>query len=530
MKSICIILFVVAGSLLSTSCNKLDVGPSYQESDLTFWNNPASGMQALNSCYAGIYSSEYFFFNEDLSDNAFCISAVNGGQARNIAQGAYDGTTSRVAGEWAYHYGGIRTCNNLLANIDRVPNLDANLKARMIAEARFIRAFHYFQLITWYGDVPLVTSEIGLTESYSIARSPKAQVVNFILEDLDHAQQVLPVNTAYGDADKGRVTKGAAVALKAKLHLFEGNWPDVVTNCELLMNSNSYGSYALFPNYSALFTAANEYNAEVIFDFQFVPLTRTHAVQRFFIPRTEGQLICAIAPLQELVDSYVMLNGRPITDASSGYNEDAPYENRDPRFAATLVYDGSPFTRKDGSTFVVRTAPGTGANSVDNADATPTGYYVRKYYDQTADAANNSGLNLILLRYADVLLMYAEAKNELNQMNAEVWNTTVRALRARAGFTEATALDYPGLNQEAMRTLLRNERRSELAMEGQRIFDIRRWRIAETVLNGNAHGFEVNGANLVVDNRVFDRNKHYLWPIPQTDLNLNKNLVQNPNW
>lgn len=530
MKNIQYLFVLTIWAAISASCSKLDVGPSYQENDLTFWNNPAAGANALNSCYAGIYSSEYFFFNEDLSDNAFCVSAVNGGQVRNIAQGSYDGTTSRVAGEWAYHFGGIRTCNNLLANIDKVPGLEDGLKARMIAETRFIRAFHYFQLFTWYGDVPLITNEIGLAESYTIPRTPRAQIVEFVLNELDEVQAILPVNIAYAPADRGRITKGAAIALKARVQLYEGKWEDVITNCELLMSSNENGTYALFSNYAGVFTAANEYNSEVILDLQYVPLTRTHSEQRFFIPRTEGQLICGIAPSQELVDDYIMANGKTIGETGSGYSEDDPYIGRDPRFAATIIYDGASFTGKNGTTITVRTQPGTGDNSIDNADATTTGYYVRKYYDQTADVANNSGLNLMLIRYADVLLMYAEAKNELGQMDADTWNKTIRLLRQRAGFTEAGALDLPAGNQGTWQTIIRRERRSELAMEGLRIFDIRRWKTAETVLNGTLHGFKVNGAYLEVDTRVFDESKHYLWPVPQNELNLNKNIIQNPNW
>ncbi|HJY22282.1 MAG TPA: RagB/SusD family nutrient uptake outer membrane protein, partial [Hanamia sp.] len=153
-------------------------------------------------------------------------------------------------------------------------------------------------------------------------------------------------------------------------------------------------------------------------------------------------------------------------------------------------------------------------------------------YDKTADGANNSGLNLILIRYADVLLMYAEAKNELGQFTADDWNKTVGALRTRAGFTDMAALNFnSSLSQTALKDLIRRERRAEFAMEGTRVFDIRRWKTAETVLNGTLHGFKVNGQYLNVDNRVFDKNKHYLWPVPQNELDLNNNLKpNNPGW
>lgn len=524
------IVLVFSLMVILGACRKLDLAPSYQETDLDFWKRPDAAWNTLNTVYAQMYSDEYFFFNEDLSDNAFCISAVNGGRVRNIAEGAYDGRTDRVAGEWAFHYGGIRGCNNLLGNIDKVPGLSEAVKNRIIAEARFIRAYHYFNLYTWYGDVPLITNEINFEESFAIGRTARATVMNFVLSELDFCAAHLPTNVEYSAEDKGRITKGAAIALKARAYLYDNKWTDVVNTCEQLMNGSS-GSYGLLKDYASVFAPENEYSKESILEMVYIPGKRTQNQQRFFIPRTEGQLICGIAPSQELVDDYVMLNGKSIKDASSGYNEDEPYENRDPRFYNTIVYDGANWVRRDGSSFIVRTAPGTGNNSVDNADATPTGYYVRKYYDRTADGGNNSGLNLMLIRYADILLMYAEAKMELGQMTADVWDKTIGLLRQRAGFTDREALDFPSLSQDQMREVVRRERRTELAMEGLRIFDIRRWKIAENVLNGTLHGFKVNGEYLKVDNRVFDKNKHYLWPVPQNDIDLNKNLrPNNPGW
>jgi hypothetical protein len=524
-------MFIVLTLLVLASCKKLDLAPSYQETDLDFWKRPDAAWNTLNTVYSQMYSDEYFFFNEDLSDNAYCVSQVNGGRVRSIAEGAYDGRTDRVAGEWAYHYGGIRGCNNLLANIDKVPGLSDAIRTRIIAETRFIRAFHYFNLYTWYGDVPLITSEISFDESFQVKRTPRSEVMAFVLSELDFCVAKLPTNVQYSAEDKGRVTKGAAIALKARAYLYEGKWQETATACEQLM-SGANGTYGLLGNYASLFTVASEYSKESILELVYINGKRTHNQQRFFIPRTEGQLICGIAPSQELVDDYVMINGKGIHEAGSAYDEAKPYEDRDPRFYATIVYDGATWTRRDGSTFTVLTAPGTGSNSVDNADATPTGYYTAKYYDRTADGANNSGLNLMLIRYADVLLMYAEAKAELGQMTAEVWDKTIGALRKRAGFTDVAAINFnAALSPAELKNVIRRERRSELAMEGLRVFDIRRWKIAETVLNGTLHGFKVNGEYLKVDNRVFNKNKHYLWPVPQNDIDLNQNLKpNNPGW
>ncbi|GAB3298220.1 RagB/SusD family nutrient uptake outer membrane protein [Hymenobacter tenuis] len=521
-------------SLGFASCQELDIAPTDRPTDATFWTQPADAANVLATAYENLYNSEYFFFNEVLSDNAFNVSDVNGSNSRNIAQGAYGTNQQRVTNEWGYHYTGIRKSNVLLAHIDQIASLDAGLKSRYIGEARALRAFHYFQLLTWYGDVPLVTTEIGVNEAQQVSRAPRAQVLDFVLKELDEAAAALPVNTAYDVADRGRFTKGAALALKARVLLYEGRWAEVTAVTEQIMGG-TVGSYSLFPSYAGVFAPANEGNSEVLLDLQYLVPTRTHSEQRLFIPRTEGKLITAIAPTQELVNDYVTTTGQPINEAGSGYSEDTPYTGRDPRFEATIVHDGSVWRRPDGSTITIRTVPGTGDNSVDRADASPTGYYSAKYFDPTADANLNSGLNLILIRYADVLLMHAEAKNEQNQFTAADWDRTIGALRRRAGFTNAQALAFPGGTPESLRAILRRERRTELAMEGLRIFDIRRWRLAETVLNGFVHGIKagnpgVDNGYLRVDQRTFDPARHYLWPVPQRERDINPNLTQNPGW
>ena len=517
------------------ACQKLDLTPTDRPTDATFWSQPADAANVLNTVYENLYTAEYFFFNETLSDNAFNKSEVDGSNSRNIAQGSYGTNHPRVTNEWGYHYSGIRKSNLLLANIDKISSLEANLKARYRAEARAVRAFHYFQLLTWYGDVPLIEGEPTVAEAGSIARTPRAQVLDFVLKELDAAAADLPLNSAYAPEDRGRFTKGAALALKARVLLYEGRWADVTTLTEQFLNGTA-GSYSLVSSYASVFAPGSENNSEVVLDLQFAAPARVHSIQRLFLPRTEGRQVCSIAPTQELVDDYLMANGKAIGEAGSGYNEALPYAGRDPRLGATLAYDNYEWTRPDGSKITIRTLPGTGDNAVDRSDASPTGYYQAKYFDPTANGNLDSGLNLILIRYADVLLMHAEAKNEQGLLGAADWNRTVRLLRQRAGFTAAGALDYPaGSDQASMRAILRRERRTELAMEGLRIFDIRRWRIAETVLKGFAHGIKVgdpavDNGYLRVDQRNFDPARHYLWPVPQREVDINPSLGQNPGW
>jgi hypothetical protein len=510
-------------------CESLDTPLVDRESDITFWDKPEDALAALNSCYPDLYGADQYIFNESLSDNAYTKSN-NGSLVRDVANGSYGTSANLVREVWNARYAGIRRCNILLGNINNVTGLSDELKERYSAEARAIRAYHYSILMNNFGDVPLVRSEISIEASRTIARSPKAEVLQFILEELD-AAMVLP--TTFGDPDKGRFTKGAAMALKARVLLTENRWSEVAAICDAMINRGEGGNLDLFGNYAGIFMPENKDNIEVLLNVEFMPINREHGIQYYLIPPSLGGY-AAISPTQELVDSYILLNGRTIADPS--YNENSPYVNRDPRLDATIIRDGSQIQNANGTYTTIRTAPGTGTDAINNAsNATPTGYYVAKFYDRTARNMLNSGSNLILIRYAEVLLMYAEAKAQLGQFGQNEWDLTIRRLRSRAGFTDANALSFPSVGGAEMTEIIRRERRSELAMEGLRLMDLRRWRTAENELNGWVHGMKTNedaidNGYVRIENRIFDPNKNYLWPIPQAERDLNKNLTQNPNW
>ncbi len=532
---------LLAAAIWAGGCKDLDLAPTDRFTEATYWTSADRALNVLNSAYAGMYTADFFFSNDALSDNAYNQLGDFKG-ANSIARGAYDPALGRISEEWNFHYAGIKTCHVLLENIDRVPNIDATLKARILAETRFLRAFHYFQLMTWYGDVPLFTKDVSIDESRTLARSPRADVLTFVLAELDAAAGTLPTNTQYAAADRGRITKGAALALKARVLLYESRWAEVATTCEQLIDNTANGTYGLFPSYEGLFLPQGEGSQESILSLNFAPELRTHSNFRDFVPLSIGDRVNNLAPTQELVDNYLTISGRGIAEAGSGYVATTPYANRDPRLTATIVYDGYLWRKGDGSTSTIFIKPGStpantdARNEFGKQNASTTGYYVRKYYDPTANASFQSGLDLMLIRYADVLLMYAEAKNEQGQFTAAIWDKTIGALRRRAGFTVATALSFPtGGTQATLREVVRQERRSELAMEGLRVFDIRRWRTAETVLNGFARGAKfgdptVDNGFARVDRRTFDKDKHYLWPIPQLERDLNKSLSQNPKW
>lgn len=522
-------------------CKKMDLAPTDRFTELNFWESSENVNNALNNVYNRMYNSQYFFYNEALSDNAYTRLGISAGFPDAIASGSFTSTLARFQDEWSYYYTGIKAANIFLDNVDKNTTLDAATKTRMKAEVRFIRAFHYFKLTNWWGDVPLLTHDITPDEAKTIARSPKADVVKFVTDELDAVAAVLPTNVQYASTDRGRITKGAAKALKARVLLYQGNrMAEVAAICEDLMNNQSAnGSYSLVPKYEDVFSPANEYNSEVILDLQYVPNLRTWGEYIDFAPLSAGARGNNMAPTQELVNSYVMLNGKRIDEAGSGYDEANPYAGRDPRLAATVVYHGGTWRNASGTTQTIYIKPGSDPDpSAKNeykasGQGTATGYYWKKYYDPTAVAGFNSGLNLILIRYAEVLLMYAEAKQALGQMTEDVWNKTIRPLRVRAGFTDPGALAFPATGD--LTTIIRNERRTEFAMESLRIDDIRRWKLAEQVLNGWAHGAKFGDPS--VDNgyiraqlRAFDPSRHYLWPVPSSEIGKNGNLSQNPNY
>ncbi|PKB18838.1 RagB/SusD family nutrient uptake outer membrane protein [Flavobacterium sp. 5] len=526
-KHILVILIIS----LFWGCESLDTPLVDKESDLSFWDKPEDALNALNSCYPDLYGAEQFIFTESLSDNSYTKSN-NGSLVRDVANGSYGTSASLIRDVWNARYAGIKRCNILLDNIGKVPGISAELKNRYIAEAKAIRAFHYFILMNNFGDVPLVTRQISIEESRTMPRTPKAEVLQFILNELDFAK-TLP--NSYQDSEKGRFTKGAAMALKARVLLCENRWQEVADICNAIINNKEAGNLDLFNGtYADLFKPENKDNIEVLLNVEFMPINREQGIQYYLIPPSLGGY-AAISPSQELVDDYLLLNGKTIADPS--YNELTPYANRDPRLDATVIRDGSKVENPDGSFSTINTNLGTGDDAINtSSNCTPTGYYVSKFYDKTARNMLNSGSNLILIRYADVLLMYAEAKSKLNQFGANEWNQTIKKLRLRAGFSNVNALDFPTVSNTEMDEIIRRERRSELAMEGLRLMDLRRWKSAEVVLNGWLHGIKTNEAPSIdngyirVDNRVFDKTKHYLWPVPQSERDLNSNLTQNPNW
>ena len=533
MKLKTYMLYVVSAMMLLAACNDMENVPTNKFTDNSYWTSEAKAQNVVNMAYSQMYDAGKMWSDESLSDNVIDGRTVT--DQRAIRKGQATPSIGVFDSEWKNLYGGIKTCHVFLEKVDLVPNMNPAAKARMIAEIRFIRAAIYFRLVNFYGDVPFFTKDITLDEANSISRTSAATVLQFIHDELEDIKDDLPINTALSADEQGKITKGAVSMLQARVYLMEGNWDKVITYTDnLINNQGEYGIYDLYPSYRGLFEEENEYNQEVIMDRSYVKKLLTWGDMVDMAPLSVGGRAINRAPQQSLVDSYIMLNGKRIDEQGSNYNKDYPYANRDPRMTATIIYDGYDWSGNvnDGSQgTVIHIDPNT-STTVDKyiygSNNTATGYYVRKYYSPQDAGDLNSGLNIITMRYADVLLMYAEAKFEKGEFTEDIWNMTIKRIRERAGFTDSGALEYPSLSSDDMRKLIRNERRCELAMEGLRWFDIKRWKAGSEYLTGNVEGATFDGVGTIrVDSYNFNEQRDYLWAVPQSQIDLNHNLAPN---
>lgn len=522
MKRISAAALVMCVGLASAACDDsfLTTLPPDQLSDEVFWQEERDAVLSVNAIYPFLYGWEVMEFDA-ASDNAWAHKSFDDWYL--IGNGTVDAGNGTVAGIFNDSYRAIRRANELLANIDRIENMNADLNQRIKGEARFHRAYHYNLLANLFGDVPLILDPISISESQELTRTPRSQVIDQVLQDLDVAASALPIT--YPAAETGRATRGAAFALKARAALWDSRW-QVAADAAAEVMKPEYG-YSLHPNYTDLFRYAGEDSDEHILVDRHMSGQRSHGAFTSYGPRSlQGG--SDVVPLRSLVDSYRMSDGLPI-DQSPLYDEDDPYANRDLRMYGTLLYPGAEFA---GEIYNSLPDSPTADRVKNDFNATATGYQQIKYVDPEdfQDNRSNSGIDFILIRYADVLLMYAEAKVELGQIDQTVYDA-INQVRDRAGLPDLTGPH----SQDALREIVRQERRVELALEGLRMFDLRRWRIAEQVMPGRSYGIDFINASgqvetVLGDQRFFDPARDYLWPIPLKELDLISGITQNPGY
>jgi hypothetical protein len=511
-----IVLIFLLASISGCKKDLLNKSPLDALSPETFYKTEPEVKIGLAGVYNGLRenpTSIHWYQFDFMSDDAFCEHAWQG----SLEFGAWKQNSSSATAfdKWARAYSTIVRANKFMKNLETAPVSD-EIKKQMTAEARFIRAFMYADLIHFYGDVPLILAEQTLEEA-QVPRTSKNEVLNAILQDLDFAAQNLP--TKYSGSDVGRVTKGAALAYKARVYLYNQKWAEAAAAAKSVMD---LGIYQLVPNYESIFLEENENNVEVIFDIQYI---RDLAPQ----PWPTAALSFAEWPTPSvtasLINSYYMKNGLPVEKANSGYDAQNPFNNRDPRMTASIILPGSQMGAR-------KMIPAT--------DDVLTGARPRKYADLNIANRNNSAINTILMRYADILLMRAEALVEANSLTQEVYNL-INLVRARTSMPSVESVEGTALSQSQLRAIIRHERRVEFTFEGLRYADMYRWK--DVSLVHDVYGY--NRAKLsnpsspstwvyeqvLASNRTFDAQKGWLWPIPQVELQTNKKIIpQNPGY
>ena len=492
------ILLSFLATILFSCDSWLDVNPSDKYSTDTFWKTEEHAHAGLMGCYQALMPWRFLHTVEFdmLTSNGMAYNEANGTQ--EVGKGEHQSTTYLIGALWNNCYTGIGRTNTLIANMATV-QMDETEKLQMVGEAKFLRAFYYLNMADKFGGVPLITDAPNADEQAELPRNSKDEVINQIIKDLDDAINVLPEK--YASSDLGRITKGAALALKSRVLLYNSRWSDAAQTAKILIDENSY---QLFNDYRHFFSVDNKHNSEVIFNIESkIPEYQTdydHNIWRLNRP----------APLKELVDSYLCIDGKTI-DESPLYNSEKPYENRDPRLLKSIVCIGYQYLGR----------------TIKLDDVVTTGFGLKKYTSYEDDIAiplvERSEFNFILIRYAEVLLTYAEAQNEANGPDDSVYDV-INKLRKRPDINMPEL--QKGLSQDEMREVIRLERRIELAFEGLYYSDILRWKTAEIENNGVMHNYK----GVEVLKRSFNPNRDYLWPVPYNQIVLNPNLSQNPNW
>jgi hypothetical protein len=447
-----------------------------------------------------------------------------------------------IAGtQWARSYRSIRECNYALSVIDQV-QMSAGHKAWLTAELKFIRAYRYHDLVRNYGSVVLLGDKVynltdDLTAEGLFEKSSIAEGVQYVVAQLDEAAAGLPASTSAA-WQLGRATHGAALALKARMLLYAasplynaGTWQAAADAAQDVMDL----SYSLHPDYRALFLSPS--SNEIIFERLYAVGARHVCLEISNGPNGYGGW-AGNSPLQNLVDAYEVkvdeTTAVPFDWDNAAHKAD-PYANRDPRLDASILHNGSDYRGRQIETFL----PGgkDSKDGQDNWNASKTGYYLKKFLNDALPIQNPwdvAGTQpWIYLRYAEVLLSYAEAQNEVAGPEASVYDA-INLIRQRADMPDLPA----GLDQSGMRDAIRRERQVELAFEEHRFYDVRRWMIAMDTENEPAYGVSItkSGSTLMyqkvvaLDGRKFEE-KHYWLPIPRAEIQSSgERLDQSPHY
>lgn len=543
----------VALTLMASCSDFLDTLPSDALTPETTWKTEQDAQKFLIGCYDGWEKGEELLYMDCASDFGY----------NNFQWEGYkdfgNGTLSQAnPGTNFYDYTIIRRCNTLLENIDKIAFSDEKVKKDLIAQARVIRAYRYFKMNWLYGGVAQI-GNYGSAQEAQVERATEAQIREFIHTELDECTSDLSEKPAA----RGRIAQGAALAIRMREALYYGDWQVAKDKAQAIIdlskkNGNLYELEKGADGYSRLFQVAGQDSKEIILAVQYINSTKPLGVIGQMYNNGDGGW-SSIVPTYQLIDTYEMKSGLTITESGSGYDPAHPFKNRDPRLALTVIYPGADYIKADGTKAVFNTLDKTidgsaNANFMTAADnASKTGLTWNKYLGPITQYADiwKSNACPIVFRYAEVLLTWAEAENELNGPSEDVY-AKIDEVRTRVGMPKVDRNKYN--SKETLRELIWRERGVEFAGEGIRRADILRWKtsdgkmLAEKVLNVTLERRvgtvdmkgsdpesratikqDASAADKKIEDRKFEKKNRY-FPFGQEVLDKNPKLTQNEGY
>lgn len=561
-KNIHIIL--MSAALMLTSCNDsfLDRIPHDALTDANYWQTETHLSSVANTFTSSLSGKDWLNKTEIMADSApWSVTTA----WRTIGGGYFTSDASQINSVWSAAYTGIGRTNYFLNNYQRATGVKEEIRERYAAEAYFYRAYNYWILTSLFGDVPLITSELNV-ESPDVFRGRDARkdVIDRITKDLEDHYKALPEYVAAGSSEFGRVSQCAALALLSRIYLYNGRYEDAVSASERAMSSTYYKLYNTgHPDvdYVNLFNytgraSRNPANKETliafVYNYDLGESSRTsHNLSReCWVPNDYARF----TPTASMIECYLTKDGK-IWDPNSATSYEDVFKDRDPRMTQSILAPGTKWEGGESGDMLstdktVFTYPKFD-NSKDGC-MSYTGYYMRKYVEpSTVKDVGHDDNDIVLIRYAEVLLNYAEAKEQLGTLTQSDIDKTINLLHDRVGMVHLKLSEIPAGSD--IRTEIRRERRVELFFEGHRYFDIIRWKQGEILgedllgvrkdyldparlkegIIGNLKWKTVNGKEYLVleSGRTFNPEKNYLLPVPFTQMQLNPQLApNNPGW
>lgn len=535
IKKISVVCIALIFCLLTESCKKglLEQQPLNQITDGTYWQSSEDATMFATRMYSYMPQDNFVYY-EGMSDNGIS----NDPTTRRFGNSTQDPTISSK--EWSYTP--MRQAYSFFANVDKVPNMDATLKKRLIAEVKFVLAYRYFIMTTLYGDIPFVHSLITDPNAADLPKTPKAELTKSVIQWLDEAAADLPAS--YTGVDKGRATKGAAMALKARVYLYNSQYLEAAAAAKAVMDLNTY---QLYPDYYAFFQKDGDYSSEDIWSFGYTLSVRQNNLRDILGSQALMNGRNIMDPTAELVSDYESKNGYYPYTKDPSYLATDPFNNRDPRLRQSILCPGDIFPYPNFPNINQYDPFNNAGDRIGGDLGSRSGFSWAKNVDRY-DYVRSGTNNWKAFRFGEVLLNYAEAQNEVGGALTEVI-AAVDKIRLRAKMptvAQTFELNNMEINQSTLRTFIRHERRIELAGEGLRYFDMLRWKIGEQVMQGPIYTVDatagitaISTANgkinkypkTIIETRFFNNPKFYVWPIPQSAIDASKGvLTQHPLW